>query len=291
MEDSGDSFEQHVVIAGVGLIGGSIAAAVRNRFPTAKVTGIGRDKRKLQQAQDADLVTHIASELTPRLFEDGPLVIVCLPVHLIADFVIAAAGVCAPGTLFTDAGSVKASICHQLAAGPDTSERFVGSHPIAGGEQSGFEFADANLFRNRTCVVVPPDPDDATAAQRVDRVSRFWQQIGCQVVEMTAAEHDRVLALTSHLPHIMAAVTTTAVGHENLPLTGSGFRDTTRIAAGHAALWRSILCDNRGPVISAIDSASQLLSEFREALHCEDDDRVEQLLQDARTQRTTMPPE
>lgn len=291
MEDSGDSFEQHVVIAGVGLIGGSIAAAVRNRYPTAKVTGIGRDTHKLQQAQDADLLTHVASELTPALFEDGPLVIVCLPVHLIADFVIAAARVCAPKTLLTDAGSVKTSICHQIAAVPDAAMKFVGSHPIAGGEQSGFEFADADLFRNRVCVVVPPENSHATGAQRVDRVSRFWQQIGCQVMQMTAVEHDHVLAQTSHLPHIMAAVTTSAVGHDNLPLTGSGFRDTTRIAAGNAALWRSILCDNRGPVISAIDSASRLLSEFREALECEDDDRVEQLLQNARAQRTTMPPE
>ncbi|MCR9200843.1 MAG: prephenate dehydrogenase/arogenate dehydrogenase family protein [Planctomycetaceae bacterium] len=290
MEDSGDSFEQHVVIAGVGLIGGSIAAAVRQRFPTAKVTGIGRDVSKLQQARDAGLLTHTSCDLTPALFEDGPLVVVCLPVHLIADFVISAADVSSPRTLITDAGSVKASICKRLAQFPDAAAQFVGSHPIAGGEQSGFEFADADLFEGRTCVIVPPE-SHLKAAERVDRVERFWRQIGCIVMPMSAEDHDRVLALTSHLPHIMAAMTTSAVGAENLPLTGSGFRDTTRIAAGNAALWRAILCNNRGPVISAIDSASKLLSEFREALQAEDDSLVERLLQDARTQRISLPQE
>lgn len=290
MQDPGESFEQHVIIAGVGLIGGSIAAAVRQRFPSARVTGIGRDQARLLEAKQAGLLSDAASELTPALFEQPALVIVCLPVHLIADFVAAAAAVSSPETLITDAGSVKAAICEQVAKVPDAATRFVGSHPIAGGEQSGFEFADADLFQGKTCVVVPP-VDDPSAALRLDRVNRFWRQIGCQVVHMQADEHDRVLALTSHLPHIMAAITTSAVGTENLPLTGSGFRDTTRIAAGNAALWRSILCGNRGSVITAIDEALKRLGQFREALRTESDDHVEQMLQEACNQRSTLPQE
>lgn len=278
--DPADLTEQHVIIAGVGLIGGSIAAAIRHRAPHVQVTGVGRDASRLQAAQAAGLLTDIATELTPDHLRAPALVVVCLPVHLIADFVMQTAAVAGPETLMTDAGSVKASICQAVASDPRAAQAYVAAHPIAGGEQSGFEHAEADLFAGRTCVVIPP-ADDRQMAARFQRVCRFWRALGCEIREMSAQEHDRVLALTSHLPHLMAAATTSAVGPERLPLTGSGFRDTTRIAAGSAALWRSILCGNREQVIHAIDDAQALLAEFRQALSKESDERLEELLQAA----------
>jgi len=115
----------------------------------------------------------------------------------------------------------------------------------------------------------------------VKRVSQFWRLLGCEITRMSAEEHDRVLALTSHLPHVIAAATTAAVGEENLRLTGSGFRDTTRIAAGSSSLWKAILAGNRRNVIAAIHRAEEALQEYRTALDQQDDDLVESLLERA----------
>ena len=122
----------------------------------------------------------------------------------------------------------------------------------------------------------------------LQRVSRFWRNLGCEIVEMSSEEHDRILALTSHLPHVMASVTTTAVGEQNLGLTGAGFRDTTRVAAGDAALWRAILAGNRKQVIAAIERAEQLLCQYREALEQQNDGGVQQLLDAAASCRMAL---
>lgn len=280
MEETASQFEEHIIVVGVGLIGGSIAAAVRDRFPKTRVTGVGRDASRLKQAQAAGLLTDFAVELTAEHLQGPAIVVVCLPVDLIADFVIRTAAIASDCVLFTDAGSVKAAICDQIDSDQVASRLFVGSHPIAGGEQSGHEHADALLFQGRVCVVVPVDPR-AGDRSRFQRACRFWEGIGCSVREMEAEDHDRVLGLTSHLPHIMAAVATSVVGDANLSLTGSGFRDTTRIAAGNAVLWRSILTGNRAHVVNAIGEAQAVLDEFKLALARDDDDQLEQLLRSA----------
>lgn len=234
---NGEFSEQSIVIIGVGLIGGSIAAAVRKRFPECKVTGIGRNPERLQHASQRGLLTNYSDQISSAFIPEGSLGIVCLPVDQIAEAVgrLVEAGC----ELVTDAGSVKASIYAGL--GNVSHERFVGSHPIAGGEQTGFESADADLFFNRLCVVTPMQ----SPVLKTERVAAFWKSIGMTVQQMSADEHDRILALTSHLPHITAAVTSGCVSEELLPFTGSGFRDTTRIAAGSAGLWTSILLGNR----------------------------------------------
>ncbi|GAB5440961.1 MAG: prephenate dehydrogenase/arogenate dehydrogenase family protein [Fuerstiella sp.] len=269
-------FESRVVVVGVGLIGGSIAAAIRSRHPGCEVVGLGRNSERLEAAQAAGLLTSYAMETAPELFTGRTLVVVCLPVHLIADAVQQIAAVASADTVITDAGSVKGMICDAVSADPVAAARFVPAHPIAGGEQGGFEFADGYLFDGRVCVIV-----DGFDPGNTQRVSSFWSALGCELKTLSAAEHDRRLALTSHLPHVMAAVTTQVVGSENLPLTGSGFRDTTRIAAGDAQLWRSILAGNRQQVLQALDCAAASLAEFRDRLADGDDDQVEQLLQEA----------
>ena len=272
--------EQRIVIVGVGLIGGSVAAACRVRFPDAEIIGIGRSSARLQQAKDARLITHYATEYTPELFTGRCLVVVCLPVDMIAAAVCEIAGLSSADVVLTDAGSVKGVICDDVSADPCAADRFVGAHPIAGGENGGFEYAAADLFDGRICVVTA-EQDGCPATANVRRVSDFWQALGCRIQTMSAADHDRILALTSHLPHVMAAVTTSAVGPDHLAMCGSGFRDATRIAAGSAALWKAILTGNREHVVSAIGVAERQLAEFRTVLEAGDDGRLQDLLAQA----------
>lgn len=281
MGQATNQFEDKVVIVGVGLIGGSIAAAVRQRFPDCAVVGVGRSEDRLRAAMDAGLLTDWATECTAELLRESAIVVVCLPVNLIVEQVRLLAEICSDGVLITDAGSVKAAICDEIQRNEKASRVFIGSHPIAGGEQGGFEHAEANLFEGKVCVVSDVDAADTGEMAKLNRISRFWQLLGCRIIRMSAAEHDRVLALTSHLPHVMAAATTIAVGAENFSLTGSGFRDTTRIAAGSASLWTAILADNRKNVIAAINRAESVLQEFRVALQKKDDLQVESLLEAA----------
>ncbi|MCA9047600.1 MAG: prephenate dehydrogenase/arogenate dehydrogenase family protein [Planctomycetaceae bacterium] len=282
MQNQNAPFEQQVIVVGVGLIGGSVAAAVRKRIPDCAVIGIGRSEQRLREAQRNGLLTDWRTELTSDLLTSS-VVVNCLPVNMIGPSVVETAALASDDVLITDAGSVKASICDQVQSDPRAARLFVPAHPIAGGEQSGFEFADADLFCGRVCVVVETSETD-----RVARAERFWNSLGARIVRMSAAEHDRVLALTSHLPHVIAAVTAATVGSENLDLTGSGFRDTTRIAAGSASLWTAILSGNRSQVVAALQAAETELRRFREALAAGHDTQVQQLLATAAQIRSTV---
>ena len=277
---SPNSTEQSIVIVGVGLIGGSIAAAVRKRFPKCKVIGIGRNRERMKLATERGLLTDWSDQISAVAIPGGSLGIVCLPVDQIARAVQLL--VDADCELVTDAGSVKSSVYAALAdLSPD---RFIGSHPIAGSELTGFEHSDAELFVNRLCVVTPVN----AASINTERIVAFWKSIGATVQQMSPDEHDRVLALTSHLPHILAAVTSGCVTTELLPFTGTGFRDTTRIAAGSASLWTSILLGNATHCAESIDAAERLLQSFRRAITTGDASMLESLLETAAQRRKSL---
>jgi prephenate dehydrogenase len=252
--------EQTIVVVGVGLIGGSIAAAVRAIHPEIRVVGVGRNPDRLQEALQHGLITDWVQEISAASIPEGSLGVVCLPVDQIPQTVVALlrAGCGA----VTDAGSTKQAICDQLSA----ESRFVGAHPIAGSEQAGFEHADAGLFRGRVCVLCPT----GASPDALQRVVEFWSSLGLTLKLLEPAEHDRILALTSHLPHVLAAVAAGVVTEEQLEFTGSGFRDTTRIAAGSADVWTSILIQNSDACVAAIAEAAGLLERFRQAISAGD---------------------
>ena len=272
--------ERNIIIAGVGLIGGSIAAAIRQRFPDCNVMGIGRNRERLESARKAGLLTSWSDEITADTIPTGSLAVVCLPVNQIADTVnqLLNAGC----ELVTDAGSVKASIIAALEDQPGL--RYVGSHPIAGSEHSGFEHADANLFAGRLCVVTTSSPQQANH-ENVQRVVSFWKSLNAAVHLMSPEEHDRVLALTSHLPHILASVAAGCVEPDLLNFTGTGYRDTTRIAAGSASLWATILLGNAKHCLEAIDAAEEILHQFRTALETGNAKQLESLWESAAEKR------
>lgn len=269
--------EETVVVVGVGLIGGSLAAALRSRRIARTVIGVGRDSTRLQQACDAGLIDEFSTEI-PQAAARADVVVFCTPVEHVVAGVRLAADAVRSGVLMTDAGSVKQPICDALA---DVSA-FVGAHPIAGSHRKGFEAADAELFEGRLCVLTPGPAADSTLAARLDR---FWRAVGMRTVTMSPRDHDRALAITSHLPHVVASSLAGILTDENRPLTGTGFRDTTRIAAGDPDLWCGILLQNAEHVLAGIDAVQHQLNEYRSALVSGDSERLRELLVDGQRRR------
>jgi len=277
------SYKQ-IVVHGVGLIGGSIAAAANHRWPECRITGIGRRAERLQAAQDAGLLTDWAHCLSDTAVDPNAIVVICLPVDLIAAAVIDAAEATPDGVLITDAGSVKQSIQDGVVRSTTAATQFVGAHPIAGSEQSGFEYADSELFVDRPCIVT----SSVAGADRERRCCNFWLDLGSRVSILTAQEHDRILALTSHLPHVMAAITTSCAEQADLNFSGTGFRDTTRVAAGDSQLWQQILCSNRSQLLKAIGQAEAGLAELSAAVRDDNHEAVSTILNHAAQLRRSL---
>jgi len=273
--------EPVIVIVGVGLIGGSIAAALRQRGFRGRILGVGRTAVRLESAQAAGLIDSGTTDLSAAAAE-ASLLIFCTPVDRIADGVLEAAGTCQPGTLLTDAGSIKRAICDELSTRLPSGVTFIGSHPLAGSEKQGFEHADADLFLGRVCVVTP---DETTPHRSLEQLRSFWEFLGNRVIEMTPAEHDQILARTSHLPHVVAAALAGAFSDLPGELTASGYRDTTRIAAGDPDLWVSILLGNTEAVVSGLDRCGAKLAEFRDAITNRDAAALKSLLETAKRNR------
>jgi prephenate dehydrogenase len=267
-----------VAIVGVGLIGGSIGLALRQRKLAGKVIGIGRRPESLRKAVAAKVVHQTTQELAQGV-RDAELIVVCTPVDSVAQHIYEAAGACPEGALLTDAGSTKASIARRLERVLPRTVGFVGSHPLAGSEKTGCEHARADLFEGRTVVVTPTL---TSSKQDVRRTTEFWSSLGAKVITMTPATHDAVLAFTSHLPHVIASALSRSTLPKQLPLTAGGWRDCTRIAAGDADLWTQILLDNRENVLKALDKFATTLAGFRTAIEQGDRRRLGMLLNSAK---------
>ena len=219
-----------VAIVGVGLIGGSIGLALRERRLAQKIVGIGRRQTSLDTARGVGAIDHGVTNLANGVAQ-AQLIVVATPVDTIAERVMQVSTACPAASLITDAGSTKEMIVSAVDAGlaaRRSGPRFVGSHPLAGDHRTGAEHARADLFDGRTVVITPTEQ---TRPAAVTEVSGFWESLGANVVNMTPARHDAALAITSHLPHLVASALAAATPTELLPLTASGWRDTTRVAA------------------------------------------------------------
>lgn len=277
-------FEQ-VTVVGVGLIGGSVGLAVRDRKLAARVVGVGRDAKSLSRAVELRAIDSFTTDPAAGV-KDADLVVVCTPVDRIAEVIAAAAPHARPGAIFTDAGSTKGGLHDAVRKSVRRPVAFVPAHPIAGSEASGVEHARANLFENRVTVLTPPEAEAGSDAAW--RVEAFWRGLGSRVVRMPAAEHDRVLATTSHLPHAAAAGVAGVTPRDWLGLAGTGFRDVTRIAAGDAALWAAIFEANRGPVLGALRAFTDRMAEFQRLLEAGDTPGLVRWLAEAKQVRDAL---
>ena len=268
-----DSLLDHVVIVGVGLMGGSIAKALKARGLARKITGLGRNRERLVAAQHAGLLDAVATSVQE--LKPFSLAIVCTPVDRICDDVRALQAVAPPHALITDVGSVKGRICRELAASSKTNvAQFIGSHPMAGSEQGGWEHADANLFQGRVCAITPLQH----AQPMIVAIERFWAAIGMQTTRLAPDQHDRIVALTSHLPHTAASAIASLLAPDAWPLAATGFRDTTRVASGDPALWTAILMENREAVADHLRELVVLLGQYVKSLDTGDHSEIEALL-------------
>ena len=273
------AFFDTVAIVGVGLMGGSIGLALRKERMSKHVIGIGRRIEQLRLAENRGAVTEATTDLRQGV-ASANLVVICTPVQQVPEFVAAAAKACKPETIITDVGSTKAAIvaaCDKaLADSKGLWASFVGSHPLAGSERTGVEFAREDLFQGRMTVVTPADQ---TRSEATAKVEAFWQGLGSKVVRMSPAEHDAAVAVTSHLPHLIASALAAATPADLLPLTASGWGDSTRVAAGDVELWRQIFLDNRANTLKALAPFETVLAELRQALEASDGPALARLLQ------------
>ncbi len=273
-----------VAIVGAGLIGGSIGLALRERGLAEKVIGIGRRQSSLRAARRVGAVTNTTIDLAKGV-ADAELVVICTPVARIVEHAFQSAENCPEGTLITDAGSTKQVIVEQLDGNLPRNCRFLGSHPLAGGEKAGASHAAADLFEGRVAILTPTVN---THAEDFDELEQFWSALGSVVIQMSPADHDRALAVTSHLPHAVAAVLASMLPESLFRFSGAGFHDTTRVAGGETELWKQIFAANRTNLLAALDQFGQRLHALRTSLEQNDENAVEELLRLAKKNRDAL---
>ncbi|MES2986759.1 MAG: prephenate/arogenate dehydrogenase family protein [Pseudomonadota bacterium] len=279
-----------VTIIGLGLIGSSIARAVKQHMPTVQVTGHDADPETRAIAVRIGLCDDVADTPGASVI-DADLVILCVPVGAMGEAAAAIAADLPADAIISDVGSCKESVIEAVrAALPDAV--FVPAHPVAGTEKSGPEAGFATLFRGRWCILTPPEGTDALA---VERVGEFWKRLGADVEMMEPVHHDRVLAITSHLPHLIAyTIVGTAsdleevTASEVIKYSAGGFRDFTRIAASDPTMWRDVFLANREGVLEMLQRFSEDLSALQRAIRWGKGDELFELFSRTRAVRRSI---
>jgi len=256
-----------VAIVGVGLLGGSIGLALRARGFSGTRVGIGRRLSSLRKAMAYDAVDEVTREPASGVV-GAQLVILCSPIGRFESLLERMIPGLTAGAIITDVGSTKREVVatgERILAGV---ARFVGSHPMAGSEKTGVEFARADLFEEALCLVTPT-PHTARGVVRFIRA--FWETLGGKTTALSPERHDHLLAQVSHLPHaVAAALVHLSLSEKAINLAGPGFADTTRIASGEPGMWAEIFRSNRPAMMGAIDRLSEQLAEFRRLLERDD---------------------
>jgi len=257
-----------ITIIGLGLIGSSIARAVRAHMPAARLTGYDADPEVRATATRIRLVDDVADSAGASVV-DADFVILCVPVGAMGAVAAEIAADLPSDAIVSDVGSCKESVATALAAALPGAT-IVPAHPVAGTEQSGPEAGFATLFHGRWCILTPAPQ---TSASAVERVAEFWLQLGADVETMPADHHDRVLAVTSHLPHLIAyTIVGTASDLEEvtqsevIKYSAGGFRDFTRIAASDPTMWRDVFLTNREAVLEMLQRFSEDLTALQRAI-------------------------
>jgi len=280
-----------IALIGIGLIGSSIARAVKQLGLAGEIAISTRSVETLNRARELGLGTSY-HESALEAVANADLVIVSVPVGASGSVAATIAPGLKPGAILTDVGSTKTSVIQQMAPHVPAGVHFVPGHPIAGTEHSGPEAGFAELFQGRWCILTPlPDSD----AEAVARLRRFWEALGSCVEEMDAAHHDRVLAIVSHVPHIIAynIVGTaedleTVTQSEVIKYSASGFRDFTRIAASDPVMWRDVCLHNKDAILEMLARFSEDLAYLQRAIRWGEGDKLEELFTRTRAIRRSI---
>ncbi len=277
----------HLVVIGVGLIGGSVARALRRSGFVGRITGVGRSRANLEEAVELGVIDDW-SQSAALAVRDADVVLVAVPMGMYEQVFREIADHLPARAVVTDAGSTKQ---HAVAVARQTlnmASHFVAAHPLAGTEKSGAAASFAELFDDRLCIMTP---DAGCDPQAVALVRRLWEATGARVMEMSAAEHDDFLAAVSHLPHLAAFALVNAVRkqgdaeHDPFRFAAGGFRDFTRIASSSPEMWRDIALCNREALLAQIDALQAELAGMRQALTEKNGERLLQEFAAAKSAR------
>jgi prephenate dehydrogenase len=274
-------------VLGVGLLGGSLGLALRSRRLATEVWGVVRQDRVIAEAEAAGVVDRATTQLAEAV-RDADVVVLCLPVGAMPAMAEAIRDHLKPGAVVTDVGSVKESVVTRLEPIIEAAGGwFVGSHPMAGSEKTGFGAARADLFDRAVCVVTPTSRSYSPA---VAMVEDLWRSIGSTVLSLSPGQHDELVSRASHLPHVLAAglvnyVLSPAHAPTGNRLCATGFRDTTRIASSSPELWRDIALANRQHLGRALGVLIADLEEFQRALQDQDTRAVGDFFETAKRRR------
>lgn len=276
-----------VAILGTGLLGASLAKALKKRRVAEKVYAWSRSEDTRKKCQALPSVFDEIFDSPNDAVRNADLIVVCSPTSNIVDIVKTISSDLKNGAYITDVGSVKQVVCDSCRAVlADKNAVFVGSHPMAGSEKIGIDYSDSELFDNRPCFVTPFSDGDELCAKKI---SEIWQAVGMKVYSVSPQMHDSIVANVSHLPHIVSGtLCNTASNFPELDLrnySGPGFRDSTRISSGNPEIWDCIIADNRAEILSALKKFSSELETIIQAIENRDSEKVGQFLRNAKTYR------
>ena len=258
-----------LALIGVGLIGSSIARAARAQGAVHSIVATARSAATRRRVAELGLADQVV-ESNGAAVEGADLVIVCIPVGACGTVAKEIGPYLTPGATISDVGSVKSSVVRDMGLHLPKNVHFVPAHPVAGTEHSGPDAGFAELFVNRWCILTPPEGTDPKA---VDKLAAFWRLLGANVEKMSAEHHDLVLAITSHLPHLIAYTIVgtademqTVTRSEVLKFSAGGFRDFTRIAASDPTMWRDVFLANKDAVLEMLGRFNEDISALRKAI-------------------------
>ena len=274
-----------VCIVGVGLIGGSLAKAMIRSKQATHVIGFGRDAQRLQAAQNSGVITGYTTDIKKAL-DGADMVVIATPVGSFESILKSIQPHVDASMVITDVGSTKASVIKVAeSVFGSLPSHFVPAHPIAGKEKSGFEASDGDLFVGRKVIITPTE---SSSAEAVEAVKSVWQATGATVDMMSAASHDELLAMTSHLPHMLAfSIMNYLISqHPSASLyAAGGFRDFSRIASGDPIMWRDICLNNNEAIVKHIKGYRDTLDNLIDVIEDENTTEIEALFRDAKNTR------
>jgi len=279
-----------VCIIGVGLIGGSLARAMRRAGICQTITGTGRSAAHLERAVELGVIDSYSLDLADAA-RDAGLIVLATPVGATCTIMSDLAGVVGSDTIITDVGSTKQHLTEiaRSALGSGMTN-FVPGHPIAGTEHNGVEASVADLFSQHVVILTPTDETGQTMTATI---RAMWERVGARVVEMTPAHHDAVLAATSHLPHLLAFVLVDSLSrmddkHEIFEFVAGGFRDFTRIASSDPVMWRDICLENSASILVMLDKFNTDLARLTEAIRNQDAHTIMEIFRRAKAARDNL---
>ena len=251
-----------IAIVGVGLIGGSIALAIKKKKLAHEVIGVSRHRKSLLLARKRGAIDRGAQQI--EIIKDADLVILAAPVSVILNLAPRISKIIRPDCIVTDVGSTKAEIVAKLEK---IFPFFVGSHPLAGSEKRGVLNACPELFKGSLCILTPTKK---TAAKTKEKIVEFWNELGARVIFLSVANHDKALSFISHLPHVAAFSLITSVPNQYLKFAANSLKETTRIASSDIQLWADIFLSNRKNMTGSIASLERNLKKIKSAIGTND---------------------